>query len=87
MKLLSLIKMAFESLKINKTRTFLSMLGVIVGVSSLIVITSFGYGAQYTILSSIESLGSNVVIVLPGKDTRLLEIGRASCRERVCHCV
>lgn len=83
MKLLSLIKMAFESLKINKTRTFLSMLGVIVGVSSLIVITSFGYGAQYTILSSIESLGSNVVIVLPGKDTRLLEsmIGPSSLRK------
>jgi len=73
MKKFNLIRMALESLKINKTRTFLSMLGVIVGVSSLIVITSFGYGAQYTILSSIESLGSNVVIVLPGKDTRLLE--------------
>ena len=73
MKKFNLIRMALESLKINKTRTFLSMLGVIVGVSSLIVIISFGYGAQYTILSSIESLGSNVVIVLPGKDTRLLE--------------
>ena len=73
MKKFNLIRMALESLKINKTRTFLSMLGVIVGVSSLIVIISFGYGAQYTILSSIESLGSNVVILLPGKDTRLLE--------------
>jgi len=73
MKKFNLIRMALESLKINKIRTFLSMLGVIVGVSSLIVIISFGYGAQYTILSSIESLGSNVVIVVPGKDTRLLE--------------
>ena len=73
MKKFNLIRMALESLKINKIRTFLSMLGVIVGVSSLIVIISFGYGAQYTILSSIESLGSNVVILLPGKDTRLLE--------------
>lgn len=83
MKKFNLIRMALESLKINKTRTFLSMLGVIVGVSSLIVITSFGYGAQYTILSSIESLGSNVVIVLPGKDTRLLEsmIGPSSLRK------
>jgi putative ABC transport system permease protein len=83
MKLLGLIKMAIESLKINKTRTFLSMLGVIVGVSSLIIITSFGYGAQYSILSSIESLGSNVVIVLPGKDTRLMEsmIGPSSLRK------
>jgi putative ABC transport system permease protein len=83
MKKFNLIRMALESLKINKTRTFLSMLGVIVGVSSLIVITSFGYGAQYTILSSIESLGSNVVIVLPGNDTRLLEsmIGPSSLRK------
>ena len=45
MKKFNLIRMALESLKINKTRTFLSMLGVIVGVSSLIIITSFGYGA------------------------------------------
>jgi len=48
------------------------MLGVIVGVSSLILITSFGYGAQYSILSSIQALGSDVVIVFPGRDSTMV---------------
>ncbi len=72
MKLLRLLKMSFSSIKLNKTRTFLSMLGVIVGVSSLILITSFGYGAQYSILSSIQALGSDVVIVFPGRDSTMV---------------
>ncbi len=73
MKLWRIFKMALSSLKINKMRTFLSTLGVIVGVSSLILITSVGYGAQYSILSSIQSLGSDVIIILPGKSTNLFE--------------
>ncbi len=73
MRTLNIMRIAFQSLKINRTRTFLSMLGVIVGVASLIIITSYGYGAQNSILSSIESLGSNVLIVLPGKGTNLME--------------
>ncbi len=73
MKLWRIFKMALSSLKINKMRTFLSTLGVVVGVSSLILITSVGYGAQYSILSSIQSLGSDVIIILPGKSTNLFE--------------
>ena len=73
MKTVRIIRMAFTSLKINRMRTFLSTLGVIIGVASLILITSVGYGAQYSILSSIQSLGSNVVIVTPGKKTNLLK--------------
>ncbi len=73
MKLLRIFKMALSSLKINKMRTFLSTLGVVVGVSSLILITSVGYGAQYSILSQIESLGSNVIMVIPGKSTDLFK--------------
>ncbi len=73
MKVWRIFKMALSSLKINKMRTFLSTLGVIVGVSSLILITSVGYGAQYSILSSIQSLGSDVIIILPGKSTNLFE--------------
>ncbi len=71
MKIVRIMKMSLNSLKINKMRTFLSMLGVIVGVASLILITSVGYGAQHAILSNIESLGSNVVIVTPGQKTNL----------------
>lgn len=73
MKAARIIRMAFTSLKINRMRTFLSTLGIVVGVASLILITSVGYGAQYSILSSIQSLGSNVVIVTPGKKTDLFK--------------
>ena len=73
MKVWRIFKMALSSLKINKMRTFLSTLGVVVGVSSLILITSVGYGAQYSILSSIQSLGSDVVIVIPGKSANLFK--------------
>jgi putative ABC transport system permease protein len=72
MKIWRIFKMALSSLKINKMRTFLSTLGIIVGVSSLILITSVGYGAQYSILSSIQSLGSDVIIIIPGKTKNLL---------------
>jgi putative ABC transport system permease protein len=83
MKIFRLFKMAFESLKLNKMRTFLSMLGVIVGVSSLILITSFGYGAQDLILSSIQSLGSDVVLILPGANSTLMSaaIGESALRK------
>ena len=73
MKTWRIFKMALSSLKINKMRTFLSTLGIIVGVSSLILITSVGYGAQYSILSSIQSLGSDVIIIMPGKSTNLVK--------------
>ncbi len=73
MRLWRIFKMAISSLKINKMRTFLSTLGVIVGVSSLILITSFGYGAQYSILSSIQTMGSDVIMVIPGKKSNLFK--------------
>ncbi len=51
----------------NKLRSFLTMLGIIIGVAAVIVIMSVGSGAQSLILDQVESLGSNVVGVLPGK--------------------
>ncbi len=73
MKVLRIFRMSISSLRINKMRTFLSMLGVIVGVSSLILIIAVGYGAQNSILSSIQLMGSDVVIVMPGKSTNLFK--------------
>ena len=67
MKIIRLFRMAFDSLRLNKMRSILSTLGIVVGVASLILITSFGYGAQQQILSSINKLGSNAIIVTPGK--------------------
>lgn len=73
MKIIRIFKMSISSLRINKIRTFLSMLGVIVGVSSLILIIAVGSGAQYSILSNIQLLGSDVVIIMPGKSTNLFK--------------
>jgi len=61
--------MAFGAMKLSKTRTFLSTLGVVIGVASLILITSFGYGAQASILSRIQSMGANTLIVTPSTST------------------
>jgi len=67
MRVFKIIRMAFGSLRLNRMRTFLSTLGIVVGVASLILITSFGYGAQQEILASINKLGSDTVIITPGK--------------------
>ena len=51
----------------NKIRSFLTMLGIIIGVSAVIIIMAVGAGAQSLILSQIESLGTNIIGVMPGK--------------------
>lgn len=51
----------------NKIRSFLTMLGIIIGVMAVVVIMSVGAGAQSLILNQVKSLGSNLVGVLPGK--------------------
>jgi len=61
------IKSSWEILRRNKMRSFLTMLGIIIGVMSMIVILSVGAGAQSLILNQVKSMGSNLVGVLPGK--------------------
>jgi putative ABC transport system permease protein len=61
------IKNAWDILRRNKIRSFLTMLGIIIGVMSMIVILSVGAGAQSLILNQVKSLGSNLVGILPGK--------------------
>ncbi|TAN32685.1 FtsX-like permease family protein [Patescibacteria group bacterium] len=58
---------SWKTLAANKARSFLSMLGVIIGVMVVIIIISVGAGAQSLILNQIKSLGSNLVGVLPGQ--------------------
>ncbi len=65
------LKQAFrtsiKALRANKARSFLTMLGIIIGVASVIVIMSVGAGAQSLILGQIEGLGSNLISITPGK--------------------
>jgi len=61
-----IIKLAIESLKANKLRTFLSMLGIIIGVGAVIAIVSIGSGAREQITARISNLGSNIINIMPG---------------------
>ncbi len=67
MEILTNIKQAWNGLITNKGRSFLTMLGIIIGVASVIIIISVGSGAQSLIYGQIRRLGSNLIGVLPGK--------------------
>ncbi|MEK7647784.1 MAG: ABC transporter permease [Patescibacteria group bacterium] len=67
MPILEYVKNVWQMLTRNKMRSFLTMMGIIIGVLSVIVIMSVGAGAQSLILDQITGMGSNLVGVLPGK--------------------
>lgn len=62
-----IVKLSIKSLLRNKIRSLLTMLGIIIGVSAVILLVSIGQGLQNYITQEFESLGSNLVVVLPGK--------------------
>ncbi len=57
------LKMALESIRANKMRSFLTMLGIIIGISSVITIISLGQGGQNTITSEFQKLGSATISI------------------------
>lgn len=61
-----MLEQTFFSLLANKARSGLTVLGIVIGIGSVIAMVSIGQGASGTITSSIESLGSNLLMVLPG---------------------
>lgn len=65
-RLLENIKIAFQALFLNKLRSFLTMLGIIIGVGAVVAMLSIGTGAQQSVLGSIQDMGSNLIIILPG---------------------
>ncbi|MEI7720319.1 MAG: ABC transporter permease [bacterium] len=66
MKLEDTFEETYTALSANKVRSGLTMLGIIIGISSVIALVSVGQGAQNSISSNISSLGSNLIEVLPG---------------------
>ncbi len=66
MKIPDLLSETYSSLTVNKVRTGLTMLGIVIGIGSVIAMVSIGQGAQSSIESSIQSIGSNLLIVTPG---------------------
>ena len=69
MTFVSNIKLALTGLKVNKKRAFLTMLGIIIGVGSVIAIMSVGAGAQSLIVNELSAYGSNLCRIL--QDHRL----------------
>ena len=66
MKTADLISETYSGLTSNKVRSGLTILGIVIGIASVIAMVSIGQGAQGTIQSSIEGLGSNLLTVSPG---------------------
>ena len=69
MNFLATLKIALAALRVNKLRSALTMLGIIIGVGAVIAMTAIGAGAQARVEDQIKSLGSNLIIVLPGNFT------------------
>jgi putative ABC transport system permease protein len=59
-------RIAFRALKVNRTRSALTMLGIIIGVAAVIAMVGVGSGATERIQAQIQSIGSNLIIILPG---------------------
>jgi len=66
-RLIENIRVAFQSLYASKLRAFLTMLGIIIGVGAVITVMAVGAGAQQSILSNIQSMGTNLITVSPGR--------------------
>ncbi len=65
-KLVASVKIALRALMVNRTRSALTMLGIIIGVAAVIAMVGVGTGATARIQAQIQSIGSNLIIVLPG---------------------
>jgi len=63
------LRIALNALKANKMRSLLTMLGIIIGVAAVVVMVAIGSGASAKISAQIESVGSNLLIVIPGATT------------------
>jgi len=66
MKTYDILHETYSSLSANKARSGLTMLGIIIGIASVIALTAIGQGAQNSISSSIQSIGANLIMVMPG---------------------
>ncbi len=66
MRINDLIKSSQATLKHGKMRSLLTMLGIVIGISSVIILMSIGASAQAYILNQVQGLGSNLIIIIPG---------------------
>lgn len=79
MRLAEAWRVAVTALRANRLRSALTMLGVIIGVASVVVLVAIGTGAKREVEQQVQGLGSNLIIVVPGR----LEFGSAPTRSRL----
>ena len=65
----TMLSEAWRAMRANRLRTFLTMLGMMIGVGAVVLMTAIGQGAQYMVDQSIASMGSNLFIILSGGTT------------------
>lgn len=70
MNIINLLKIALKALNNNKLRCFLTMLGIIIGVASVITMLAIGQGSKNSIKSQISEMGSNMIMIHPGNMQR-----------------
>lgn len=83
MKITDILHETYTALKANKVRSGLTMLGIVIGISSVIAMLAIGQGAQSSITDSIQSIGSNLIIVMPGAPRgpgQTISAGRGSAK-------
>ncbi len=70
MNILNLFKVSLRAVANNKMRSFLSMLGIIIGVGAVIVMMSIGQGSKESIRKELSTMGTNLLTIRPGADMR-----------------
>ena len=70
MNITNLFKIALRAIAANKTRSFLTALGIIIGIASVITMLAIGQGTKKSIQANISEMGSNMIMISPGADMR-----------------
>ncbi len=79
MKISKLLSSAGKSILRNRVRSFLTILGIIIGVASVIIMVAIGKGAQQDIKDQIQSMGTNIIMIMPGsQNSRGFSLGSGS---------
>lgn len=70
MTIINLFKVAFKAIASNAFRSFLSMLGIIIGVAAVIIMMAIGQGSKESVRANISQMGTNVIMIRPGAEMR-----------------
>lgn len=83
MKLFNIIKISLKNIKSNKLRSFLTMLGLVIGIASVIILVGIGNGATSNVKDSVQSLGTDVLTMNINSDDSTLEYSKEAEIEKL----